>query len=104
MKANNEIKTDNGSITACEKEKRASCYSHITINPPPDVSAEDIKALRQSLKMTQKTFAAIMGVTNKAVEAWENGTNTPGGTARRMIGILLADSSIPEKYNIIAEE
>lgn len=54
--------------------------------------------------MTQKTFAAIMGVTNKAVEAWENGTNTPGGTARRMIGILLADSSIPEKYNIIAAE
>ena len=104
MKVNDSMKNELGNISACEKEMRTSCYSQITINPPPDVSAEEIKALRQSLKMTQRTFAAIMGVTNKAVEAWENGTNTPGGTARRMIGILLADSTLPEKYNIIAAE
>ena len=52
--------------------------------------------------MTQSTFAALMGVSNKTVEAWEKGTNTPAGTARRMIGMLKADSSIPEKYNIIS--
>lgn len=52
--------------------------------------------------MTQSTFAAVMGVSNKTVEAWEKGTNSPAGTARRMLGMLKIDSTIPEKYNIIS--
>ena len=51
--------------------------------------------------MTQRTFAMVMGVSNKTVEAWENGTNKPAGTARRMMGILMADHMVPEKYSII---
>ena len=67
----------------------------------PEVSADEVKELRKNLNMTQSTFAAVMGVSNKTVEAWEKGTNTPAGTARRMIGMLIADNTIPEKYNII---
>jgi putative transcriptional regulator len=73
----------------------------VTIAPPPEVSADEVKELRQSLHMTQRTFAALMGVSNKTVEAWEKGTNAPAGTARRMMGMLIADHTIPEKYNII---
>ena len=53
--------------------------------------------LRKSLNLTQSTFAAVMGVSNKTVEAWEKGTNTPAGTARRMMGLLITDNSILEK-------
>lgn len=84
-----------------EKEKKGARSVRITIAPPPEVTASEIKEIRQSLKMTQRTFAAVMGVSNKTVEAWEKGTNTPTGTARRMIGMLKADKTIPEKYNII---
>lgn len=73
----------------------------LTIAPVPDFSAEEIKALRQSLKMTQGTFAALMGVSSKTVEAWEAGINVPLGTARRMLGLLRLDGSIPTKYNLI---
>lgn len=73
----------------------------ITIVPPPEISADEVKELRQSLNMTQSTFAAVLGVSNKTVEAWEKGTNTPAGTARRIISMLKTDHSIPEKYNII---
>lgn len=86
---------------AYEKGENTARSTSITIAPPPEVSAAEVKELRQSLNMTQSTFAAVMGVSNKTVEAWEKGTNTPAGTARRMIGMLLADHSIPEKYNII---
>ena len=86
---------------AYEKGKNTARSASVTIAPLPEVSAAEVKELRQSLNMTQRTFAALMGVSNKTVEAWEKGTNTPAGTARRMIGMLLADHSIPEKYNII---
>ena len=83
-------------------EHGAARSSRITIAPLPEVSAEEIKSLRKSLNMTQSTFAAVMGVSNKTIEAWEKGTNTPAGTARRMIGLLISDHTIPEKYNIIS--
>ena len=86
---------------AYEKGENTARSASITIAPPPEVSADEVKELRQSLHMTQRTFAALMGVSNKTVEAWENGTNAPAGPARRMIGMLLTDHTIPEKYNII---
>lgn len=85
-----------------EQGKKTARSERMTIAPPPNVSASEIKEVRQSLNMTQSTFAAVLGVSNKTVEAWEKGTNTPAGTARRMIGMLKADNSIPEKYNIIS--
>lgn len=60
-----------------------------------------IESLRHTLNMTQSTFAALMGVSQKTVEAWEAGTNVPLGTARRMLGLLQSDNSIPVKYKIV---
>ena len=73
-----------------------------TVAPVPAFSADEIKAIRKDLNMTQSTFAAVMGVSCKTVEAWEAGTNVPLGTARRMLGMLKEDNSIPQKYNIIS--
>lgn len=52
--------------------------------------------------MTQMIFAAVMGVSVKAVEAWEAGTNTPSGTARRMLFLLQSDPKILEKYHFLS--
>ncbi len=94
MKGLNEaVSYENGENTARSVK--------VTIVPPPDISADEIREIRQSLNMTQSTFAAVMGVSNKTVEAWEKGTNAPAGTARRMISMLKVDHTIPEKYNII---
>ena len=86
---------------AYENGEKTARSVKITIAPPPEVSADEVKELRKNLNMTQSTFAAVMGVSNKTVEAWEKGTNTPAGTARRRIGMLIADNTSPEKYNII---
>ena len=82
--------------------KNTARSMRITITPPPEISADEVKEIRKSLNMTQSTFAAVLGVSNKTVEAWEKGTNTPAGTARRMISMLKTDHSIPEKYHIIS--
>ena len=101
MNVYESIMTGLSEAIAYEKGEKTARSAKITIAPPPEVSADEVKELRKNLNMTQSTFAAVMGVSNKTVEAWEKGTNTPAGTARRMIGMLIADNTIPEKYNII---
>lgn len=84
-----------------ETGKKKARTAQLTVTPVPDFTAEEIKALRETLKMTQGTFAALMGVSSKTVEAWEAGKNNPLGTARRMLGLLKADNSLPTKYNLV---
>lgn len=79
------------------KAKKVKC----TINPVPEFTADEIKNVRAELDMTQAIFAAVMGVSQKTVEAWEAGTNVPIGTARRMLSMLRDDPTIPTKYNIV---
>ncbi len=74
-----------------------------TVNPVPDFDSNEIKEVRNSLNMTQSTFAAVMGVSIKTVEAWEAGTNKPIGTARRMLSMLQKDNTLPMKFDIISE-
>lgn len=39
--------------------------------------AENIKFVREDAKLSQREFAARLGVTDKAVSTWENGTRMP---------------------------
>ena len=69
----------------------------------PDISAEDIKAIRKKLGFTQAVFAAVIGVSAKTIEAWETGTNQPIGPARRMISLIQFDPEILQSYHIVNE-
>lgn len=69
----------------------------------PDISAEDIKAIRKKLGFTQAVFAAVIGVSTKTVEAWETGTNQPIGPACRMISLIQFDPEILQSYHIVNE-
>ena len=69
----------------------------------PDISAEDIKAIRKKLGFTQAVFAAVIGVSTKTVEAWETGTNQPIGPTRRMISLIQFDPEILQSYHIVNE-
>ena len=75
----------------------------VVFEPVPEYSPEDIKRIRTEAKMTQIGFAGFLGVTTKAVEAWENGRNKPSGPARRLMSIADADPQIPAKYYYITE-
>lgn len=78
--------------------------SRVTVTPVCDaISAEEIKAVRESLGMTQVSFAILIGVSKKTVESWECGRYTPDGAARRLISILQKDPKFPERYDIIDE-
>jgi putative transcriptional regulator len=82
-----------------EKGNLKSVKRHIiTITPLTIYKADKIKEIRMSLKLSQSVFANIVGVSKKAVEAWEAGKNTPNGPALRMIELLCNEPEIINRY------
>lgn len=61
----------------------------------------DVKNIRLNLKMTQKQFAEIFGVSVKTIEAWENGRNRPNGAAMRLLEICEKNPNVFVELNII---
>lgn len=90
---NEAVEYEKGNLTA----KKTT----ITVEPLPEISAEDIKNIRNEIGLTQSMFAAVIGVSVKTVEAWEAGTNRPIGPARRMISLIQFNPDILKVCHVI---
>lgn len=62
---------------------------------------EEIKQIRINANMTQSIFASCIGVTKKAVEAWEGGRSKPDGAARRTLGLMQKNPRFADEVGII---
>jgi putative transcriptional regulator len=75
---------------------------NIKIKPVKEIKPAGIKKVRKSLHMSQQIFAEILGVSKKTIEAWENGSRKPTGSALRLIEILKNDSKVANNFIKIA--
>lgn len=57
----------------------------------------DVAGIRESLCMTQKAFATILGVSCRTVEAWESGKANPAPTAKKLMHLIQEDHSLVKK-------
>ena len=105
----NEMSVGEGLITALEqaiefekgKRTKGTKITKVSIAPLPHYTAKSIKKIRNDLGLSQLTFAHVMGVSIKTIEAWESGRNEPQGPAQRMLMILEKDNHFLEKYGIV---
>jgi Predicted transcriptional regulator len=67
-------------------------------------SAKDIKQIRKNTGLSQTAFGLAMGVSKKAVEAWESGRNKPVGPAKRILVLVEEDPLFFERNSIIERE
>lgn len=74
----------------------------VEIKELANFTAEDIKTLRLQMQLTQKSFAALMGVSIKSLESWERGTNHPSGSASHLLEILRNEPQVAEQQEIIS--
>ena len=90
---------------AIDYEKGKSVHglkrTKISIAPLPHYNSTRIKEIRNKLKLSQSTFATILGVSIKTVEAWESGRNIPQGPAQRILSLIDKDNNLLKKYKII---
>ena len=47
--------------------------------------APDVKAIRKTLKLTQEQFAAMIGISMRTLQNWEQGRRSPEGPARVLL-------------------
>jgi len=64
------------------------------IEPVAEYSKEQIKEIRQKNKFSQKSFAELLAVSPKSVEAWETGKRKPTGTAKRLFQLIEKEPGI----------
>ena len=69
----------------------------IKISPLPHYQGNDVKNIRNGLNLSQASFAELMGVSIKTVEAWESGRNIPQGPAQRMLELLENEADLVNK-------
>nr|WP_246429039.1 helix-turn-helix domain-containing protein [Pseudoxanthomonas broegbernensis] len=60
------------------------------IYPPPvrEFSANDIKRLRRSLKLSQPVFAQHLHTTASTLRKWEQGDTKPTGPALKLLNVI----------------
>ena len=79
-----EIKEGLEEMVAVEKGEREPMCVHRFF------SREDIKALREKAGVSQRAFAAMLGVSSRTLQDWEQGRRTPTGPAMNLLRLYEA--------------
>ena len=86
-----------------ETSQGRSAQDDLLVLPCEDVkektqplTSDEIKKIRQDVKLTQAGLADMLGMTVKAVEAWEAGRNTPSGAADKILRAVRKHPDIVE--------
>ena len=98
-----ELKTGLQEAIDFEKGSGSAKTTVYVVKPVQKYTNQDIKRIRNEAGMTQAVFASYMGVSVKTVEAWETGTNSPIGPARRLLAIMKSDPDFVSKYHLISK-
>jgi putative transcriptional regulator len=61
----------------------------------PDLTAVQIRGLRERLGLTQRDLARALGVTESSVSLWEAGRRRPRGPAQRLLKLIAGLSEQP---------
>jgi len=51
-------------------------------------STLDVKAIRERLGLSQSRFAALMGVSSRTLQNWEQGRREPEGPAKALLRVV----------------
>lgn len=73
----------------------------VSVEPVKIYNAEEVKQIRNSTGMSQRTFACYLGVSGKTVEAWEAGVNHPSGAASRILSMIEMDQDLINRYPFV---
>ena len=77
-----------------DKRRARSVVSEI---PVPKYQAADITRVRSKLNLSQRGFAAVLGVSARTVEAWEIGRNIPSGSTRHLLYLIENNGSLVDQ-------
>lgn len=63
-------------------------FDALCLDPVPDYDSEKIRALRESLKLSQAVLAAVLNTSLSTVRKWEGGEKHPSGPSLKLLNLL----------------
>lgn len=63
-------------------------FAALAVAPVPEMPPAEIKAIRESARVSQPVFARYLGTSESTVEKWETGAKRPSGMARRLLSVV----------------
>lgn len=63
-------------------------FDESCLTSTPELTAEEIRALRKRENVSQPVFAHYLNVSKNLVSDWERGIKKPGGPALRLLAII----------------
>ena len=63
-------------------------FDDMCLPPVKNLTAADIKALREQLNLSQPVFAKYLNTTKSTVSKWEQGDKKPNGIAQRLLNVI----------------
>ena len=65
-------------------------FDILCLSEVPDLTADEIRAIRDRAGVSQSVFAAYLNVTTNLVSKWERGDKRPSGAAKKLLSIVKA--------------
>jgi putative transcriptional regulator len=63
-------------------------FEALSLAPPLELTAGQIKEIREAARVSQPVFARYLGTSESTVEKWESGAKSPSGMARRLLSVV----------------
>jgi putative transcriptional regulator len=54
----------------------------------PDLSADDIKLLREKNQVSQPVFASYLNTSQSTIQKWESGAKRPSGMGKKLLAVV----------------
>jgi DNA-binding transcriptional regulator YiaG len=85
---NEEANQDVGAVLTEKIDVRALRRKRVAIPGRVEVSAEDVRAIRESSGVSQAVLALYLGTSTAAVTQWEQGLRTPVGATATLLSLI----------------
>jgi putative transcriptional regulator len=63
-------------------------YDELCLTPVPDLSPDEIKAIRMQAHVSQSVFALYLNFSRGVVSKWERGEKHPAGPSLKLLDII----------------
>ena len=63
-------------------------FDHLCLAPIEPLAAREIKRIRETARVSQAVFAALLNTSTSTVQKWEVGAKRPSGTALKLLHLV----------------
>src|SRR3990172_6275415 len=83
--AREAVRIERGELKPARITRYRQTAGEVEIAPPPRYRAQRVRAIRDTMELSQPVFAAALNVSTETIRAWEQGKREPGGPTLRLL-------------------